>query len=195
MSWWKYAGGLSPGPAAIPNPANPSGLAARLLRTRRRACGCPRGWITAPQAPPATRGTNARPWSPPKLSATGGPALLLLRLVPRSGPHRPAVFNLPQTPPTSSSSTWQKQRPAIPPSAHPGSAGIRTAPRETVARRQSRLFRALGHCRHPEAACAGPAVTGCQQYMEPGPLPQEHESFQVPRELCNLALSPVLFHT
>jgi hypothetical protein len=23
MSWWKYAGGLSPGPAAIPNPANP----------------------------------------------------------------------------------------------------------------------------------------------------------------------------
>ena len=25
MSWWKYAGGLSPGPAAIPNPANPSG--------------------------------------------------------------------------------------------------------------------------------------------------------------------------
>jgi hypothetical protein len=143
MSWWKYAGGLSPGPAAIPNPANPSGLAARLLRTRRRACGCPRGWITAPQAPPATRGTNARPWSPPKMSATGGPALLLLRLVPRSGPHRPAVFNLPQTPPTSSSSTWQKQRPAIPPSAHPGSAGIRTAPRETVARRQSRLFRAL----------------------------------------------------
>ena len=23
MSWWKYVGGLSPGPAAIPNPANP----------------------------------------------------------------------------------------------------------------------------------------------------------------------------
>ena len=34
MSWWKYVGGLSPGPAAIPNLANPSGLAARLLRTR-----------------------------------------------------------------------------------------------------------------------------------------------------------------
>jgi hypothetical protein len=29
MSWWKYVGGLSPGPAAIPNLANPSGLAAR----------------------------------------------------------------------------------------------------------------------------------------------------------------------
>jgi hypothetical protein len=25
MSWWKYAGGLSPGPAAIPNLANRSG--------------------------------------------------------------------------------------------------------------------------------------------------------------------------
>ena len=34
MSWWKCARGLSPGPAAIPNLANPSGLAARLLRTR-----------------------------------------------------------------------------------------------------------------------------------------------------------------
>jgi hypothetical protein len=34
MSWWKYVGGLTPGPAAIPNPANPRGLAARLLRTR-----------------------------------------------------------------------------------------------------------------------------------------------------------------
>jgi hypothetical protein len=40
MSWWKYAGGLSPGPAAIPNLANPSGLAARLLRTRPARRGC-----------------------------------------------------------------------------------------------------------------------------------------------------------
>jgi hypothetical protein len=43
MSWWKYAGGLSPGPAAIPNPANPRSLAARLLRTRPAS----RGWAGA----------------------------------------------------------------------------------------------------------------------------------------------------
>jgi hypothetical protein len=43
MSWWKYVGGLSPSPAAIPNLANPSGLAARLLRTRPAR----RGWAEA----------------------------------------------------------------------------------------------------------------------------------------------------
>jgi hypothetical protein len=43
MSWWKCARGLSPGPAAIPNPASPSGLAARLLRTRPAR----RGWAGA----------------------------------------------------------------------------------------------------------------------------------------------------
>jgi hypothetical protein len=35
----------------------------------------------------------------------------------------------------------------------------------------------------------------CQQYREPGPSPQEHESFHLPAAVCNLALSPVLFHT
>ena len=34
-----------------------------------------------------------------------------------------------------------------------------------------------------------------QQYSEPGPSPQEHESFHLPAALCSLALSPVLFHT
>jgi hypothetical protein len=96
-------------------------------------------------------------------------------LVPRPGPHRPAVFNAPQTPPTSSSSTWQKQRPVIPPFARPGSAGIRTAPRETSpsgshdclgrCRHGGSAPETLRHCRHPEAALgAGPAITECQQY-------------------------------
>jgi hypothetical protein len=44
----------------------------------------PRGKIAAPQAPPGrARGHNARPWSPPRPSATGDPVLLHARLVPR----------------------------------------------------------------------------------------------------------------
>jgi hypothetical protein len=63
MSWRKYVGGLSPGPAAIPNLANPSGPAARLLRTRPAR----RGWAGA-----VTRESR-------------------VRVVPRRVPHRPAA--------------------------------------------------------------------------------------------------------
>jgi hypothetical protein len=39
-------------------------------------------------------------------------------------------------------------------------------------------------------------LDGSQQYRKPGPpLPQAQESFQVPAAVCNLALSPSLFHT
>ena len=115
MSWRKYAGGLSPGPAAIPNPANPRSLAARLLRTRPAR----RGWAgamaresrgpgraaagTTPTGSPAPR-RSTPPCAPAR--ATSGPCWRAVARHPRQDDaSRPATRARSRTPAGSTART------------------------------------------------------------------------------------------
>ena len=82
MSWRKYAGGLSPGPAAIPNLASPAPGTPSLM-----TLGMCRDPLHRPLKQPGQR-VAARP-----LPGRNLPRTCVCQLTPQQEPHRKALVN------------------------------------------------------------------------------------------------------
>jgi hypothetical protein len=123
MSWWKYVGGLSADPAAIPNPASPApgtpslmtlGMSRHVPRPARnlpRTCVCQ----LTPQQEPHRKGAGSAAWQPHYSRRQRG-VIFGLRLTNQPGP-RACPSGVP-TPVRGDSSS--PDRPA--PGPRPGSA-------------------------------------------------------------------------